>query len=189
MLLLVEEAITSFRGRLTALREQLADIESEMLLHTRPGQVAALAAVRQELVGLRRAVAPYALAVAASEEVLLARDGLDTDRRPVLRAHCRAVAGIERAIAGLLDSTAHALDLYRSLVSTRQNALINRLTILSALFLPLNFITGFFGMNFAALVDNVASTWAFWCFGLALPALTVACVAVVLRRAAAPVDS
>jgi magnesium transporter len=43
------------------------------------------------------------------------------------------------------------MEVQLALVERSQNQVIQRLTILSTVFLPLNFLTGFFGMNFAHL--------------------------------------
>ncbi len=50
----------------------------------------------------------------------------------------------------LRDLVAGALDAYLSVVSNRLNEVMKRLTVLAVLALPLNFLTGFFGMNFFA---------------------------------------
>ena len=49
------------------------------------------------------------------------------------------------------DLLSNALDAYLSTVSNNLNVVMKRLTIVSTIFLPLTFITGFFGMNFDAL--------------------------------------
>src|SRR5262249_32735496 len=59
-----------------------------------------------------------------------------------------------------------ALDAYLSNVSNRMNDVMKRLTILSALFLPLTFITGLFGMNL-----RTSPPWddsLFWVFLVAM---------------------
>ena len=54
------------------------------------------------------------------------------------------------------------MDVYLSTVSNRLNVVMERLTIVATIFLPLTLLTGFFGMNFGWLVRHIQSPWAFW---------------------------
>jgi magnesium transporter len=51
-------------------------------------------------------------------------------------------------IDNLRDLASSVMDSYHSVVNNRMNNVMKTLTILTALFMPLTFLTGFFGMNF-----------------------------------------
>jgi magnesium transporter len=65
-------------------------------------------------------------------------------------------------VDSLRDVLSSAMDIYLSTVSNRLNLRITRLTVFATLFLPLTFLTGFFGMNFGALVGHITAGWQFW---------------------------
>jgi magnesium transporter len=58
---------------------------------------------------------------------------------------------LNESIEANRDLLGNALDAYLSAVSNRTNEIMKYLTLLSAVFLPLAFIVGFFGQNFANL--------------------------------------
>jgi magnesium transporter len=53
----------------------------------------------------------------------------------------------------LRDLLTGAMDVYLSTVSNRLNVTMKTLTVIASLFLPLTFLTGFYGMNFAYLTQ------------------------------------
>ena len=60
------------------------------------------------------------------------------------------------------------MDTHLSTVSNRLNVVMKQLTVIATIFLPLTFLTGFFGQNFAVLVRNIMPTWTFWVFGIGI---------------------
>jgi len=58
-------------------------------------------------------------------------------------------------VDGLRDLLSSAMDVYLSTVSNRLNQTMKTLTVIASLFLPLSFLTGFFGMNFALLTGTL----------------------------------
>ena len=75
-------------------------------------------------------------------------------------------------VDSLRDLLASAMDVYLSTVSNRLNLRITRLTVFATLFLPLTFVTGFFGMNFAWLVGHIVPAWTFWILAVGVMAAT-----------------
>jgi len=66
-------------------------------------------------------------------------------------------------VDSLRDLLSSAMDVYLSTVSNRLNQTMKTLTAIASLFLPLSFLTGFYGMNFAYLVTVLETPQiAFW---------------------------
>ncbi len=67
----------------------------------------------------------------------------------------------------LRDLLTGAMDVYLSTVSNRLNETTKALTVIASLFLPLSFLTGFFGMNFSYLVNVLESPYSAFAVGVA----------------------
>ena len=74
---------------------------------------------------------------------------------------------------------AETLNLYLGIVSHRTNKVVNRLTALSAVFLPLTFLCGVYGMNFEHLPEF---KWQFGYLYFWIVALTIASTLVGLMK-------
>ena len=70
-----------------------------------------------------------------------------------------------------------------TVIDLRLNEMSYWLTVVATIFLPLTFVTGFFGMNFEWMVGEVDTALAFWVLGVGtiLAAALVAWRAVVRR--------
>lgn len=76
------------------------------------------------------------------------------------------VLGQRDALAVVLQANMAVLSLQQNEIGVRQNDAVKQLTVIATIFLPLSFITGFFGMNFGWLVTHITSFWVFVVFGI-----------------------
>src|SRR6266849_3315241 len=89
-------------------------------------------------------------------------------------------------ISDLVDSyrdlMSGVLDTHLSTVSNRLNVVMKQLTIIATIFLPLSFLTGFFGQNFAWMVTRITSLPVFLGAGIGLEVGVVVALVVAFRR-------
>ena len=92
------------------------------------------------------------------------REQLRLRSRDVLEHIERVLTHVRR----LESSAENAVQMHFSAQSNRTNEIMRTLTVLTAIFLPLNLVTGFFGMNFEGLplIHSAKGFW--WTFGFML---------------------
>ena len=61
-------------------------------------------------------------------------------------------------LATILEANMAVITVEQTRVSVRQSATMERLTVLATVFLPLTFVTGFFGQNFGWLPGTSAAS-------------------------------
>jgi Mg2+ and Co2+ transporter CorA len=105
------------------------------------------------------------------------RDLLHVRSRDVLEHIERVVHHVRR----LEQSAETAVQMHFSVQGSRTNDIMRTLTVLTAIFLPLNLITGFFGMNFDALPLIHRSTGLWWALGT-MVSVAIALVVVFWRK-------
>jgi magnesium transporter len=96
--------------------------------------------------------------------VLRERELLRVRARDVLEHIERVLTHVRR----LEVSAENAVQMHFSAQSNRTNEIMRTLTVLTAIFLPLNLVTGFFGMNFEGLPLIHSMTGFWWTFGFML---------------------
>src|SRR5262249_14883117 len=90
-----------------------------------------------------------------------------------LKDYADRVDDIERRLHGRYQRGMGLLQNYATAIAQRQSDQINRLTLVSIIFLPITFLTGFFGMNFGWMIKTIGSPSAFLLLGLMLPAASI----------------
>src|SRR5271169_6506859 len=66
----------------------------------------------------------------------------------------------------ILEANMAVISVEQNKISVRQNSTVEQLTILATVFLPLTFVTGFFGQNFGWLVGHISGGAAFAAYGI-----------------------
>jgi magnesium transporter len=164
----VFDALTdSFFPLLSEMDDEIDDLETQVLAGPTGEQLQKLFAMKRELVAMRKVVTPQRDLFARSIDEIADLPGLVLDERDYFRDVYDHLIRISDLIDSYRDLLSNTTDLYLSTVSNRQNEVMKQLAIVGTIFLPLSFITGFFGMNFGWLVTKgITATWTFFVLGL-----------------------
>jgi magnesium transporter len=164
----VFDALTdSFFPLLARMDDEIDELEVAVLAGPNDEQLQRLFAMKRALVVMRKVVTPQRDLFARSIDQLADLPGLQLDERDYFRDVYDHLIRISDLIDSYRDLMSSTTDLYLSTVSNRQNEVMKQLAIVGTIFLPLSFITGFFGMNFGWLVTKgITSTWTFFVLGL-----------------------
>jgi len=76
------------------------------------------------------------------------------------------MVGQREALASVLHANMTVISLKQTELGVRQNQAMKTLTVIATIFLPLAFLTGFFGMNFNWMTEHLDSVWDFLGFGI-----------------------
>lgn len=160
------------------LDEACDEIENEALDHASAELRERLGDIRRQVILFRRHIAPQRDAL---ERLLYAELSLFSPRehRRLSEAHERLTRVIEDTDA-LRERLGVVRDEVQNALSERLNRNLYMLSLVSAVFLPLGFLTGLFGINVGGM-PGVDQPLAFWivCAGLAATGVVVL---LVLRR-------
>ncbi len=178
------DALTdSFFPILSSMDEEIDAIEDQIVLQPTDEQLQAIFRLKRDLIGLRRVVTPQRDLFARAIDDITTLPGLEPSKRDYFRDVYDHLIRISDQIDSYRDLLTSAMDVYLSTVSNRLNAVMKQLTIIATIFLPLTFVTGFFGQNFAWLVRHVDTFGAFLAFGIGGVLLPLALLVGWFRRA------
>jgi magnesium transporter len=139
---------------LDRIASEVEELEDGILTLPKREDLQRIFALKHHLVAMRKVLSPQRDVIG-----LLAKSGDPriTDRTALyLRDVYDHLVRITESIEANRDLLGNALDAYLSAVGQRTNEIMKYLTIMSAVFLPLAFVVGFFGQNFENLpgLDN-----------------------------------
>ncbi|NLF02615.1 MAG: magnesium/cobalt transporter CorA [Anaerolineales bacterium] len=181
---LADEVVADYMPTVETIDDAIDRIEDQVFDDPAPVLLERIFTVKRALLQLRRIIAPQRevlnklgrgdFAVILAEDRVFFRDVYD---------HLVRLFDIAESLRDLVSS---ALDTYLSVVNNRMNGVMKTLTVITTLFMPITFLTGFFGMNFlqpTAPLQEWTSRPAFL-FVLLLVALVPAGMYLWMRRRA-----
>jgi magnesium transporter len=173
----------SFFPLLSDIDDEIDQLEADVLANPTDRELGRLFWLKRQLIAMRKVITPQRDVFARSVDQIAELPGFELDERDYFRDVYDHLIRISDLIDSYRDLLSGATDLYLSTVSNRQNDVMKQLTVIATIFLPLSFITGFFGQNFSYLVTHlITGSWTFWVVGVGSMVVTIIGLLLYFRR-------
>jgi magnesium transporter len=174
--------VDSFFPVLTEFDERIDEIEDAIAAEPTDEQLQEMFAMKRRLVGLRKAITPQRDAFGKVATDASALPGMGPEAERYFRDVYDHLIRLSEIIDSYRDLMTGAMDVYLSTVSNRLNVVMERLTVIATIFLPLTFITGFFGQNFGWMVRHVGGWPEFVALGVGLQLAALAVLLAFFKK-------
>jgi Mg2+ and Co2+ transporter CorA len=183
LFLVLDVLISSFRSQLLALDDRMGEVQLSML-------GGASSAMHDELIQILGILTDgiqelgwYSLELEEVAEKIDRLPGISSSLRQRFDRHVRLISHLKQNGAEVRAEARDALGHYSEIVAGRQARVISSLTIVATIFLPLSFLTGYFGMNFRVLTSHAENTlWQYLVFGVLLLVASAALSLLLIHR-------
>lgn len=178
----VDTLIDGYFPVLADLDDRIDELEDAILQRPTDQQLGQLFDMKRSLIALRKVVTPQRDMLASALSGTGVLPGMTPDAERYFRNLYDHLIRISDLLDSYRDLMSGVLDTHLSTVSNRLNVVMKQLTIIATIFLPLGFLTGFFGQNFAWMVDRLNSLPVFLGVGIVLPIVVAVALVVAFRR-------
>ena len=148
----------SYFPLLASMDEELDMLEDEILDTPSAEQLKHINSLKHELTTMRRVVTPQRDIFARNIDELHELDGLEGDHPEYFRDIYDHLIRVSDLVDSYRDLASGTTDLYLSTVANKQGEVGKQLAIIATIFLPLSFLTGFFGQNFSYLTGKLQNS-------------------------------
>jgi magnesium transporter len=178
----VDGLVDSFFPILAAFDNRIDELEDQIFARASDAQLQEIFRMKRLLVGMRKAVSPQRDTFASLMGRIAELPGLGDEDERYFRDVYDHLIRISDLIDSYRDLLTGAMDVYLSTVSNRLNSVMKQLTVIATIFLPLTFITGFFGQNFGWMVNHIGGVPAFLVLGIGSEIAIIVALLTLFRR-------
>ncbi len=181
--LVVDALVDSFFPCMAAFDVRIDSLETAIFSNPTDDELQEVFTMKRQLVALRQMVTPQRDSFAALVAGRFDLPGLDDENSRYFRDVYDHMIRLSDELDTYRDLLTGAMDVYLSTVSNKLNVVMKQLGVIATIFLPISFLTGFFGQNFAFLTGTIqAPTWSFFVLGIGLDVASVTAFMLYFRK-------
>jgi magnesium transporter len=179
---IVDGLVDSFFPILADFDDRIDELEDGIFRKADDQQLQEIFQMKRLLVGIRKAITPQRDTFARVMGGIAELPGFDAEDERYFRDVYDHLIRISDLVDSYRDLLTGAMDVYLSTVSNRLNAVMKQLTIIATIFLPLSWLTGFFGQNFGFEVGHIGSWESFVGLGIGTELLGLVALLIYFKR-------
>ena len=175
---LLDAVIDNYFIILEKIGETVEETEDKLIANPMPKTLQAIHDMKRELIFLRRSVWPLREVISGLQrgESKLIHKSTQIYVRDMYDHTIQVIDTIET----FRDMISGMLDIYMSSVSNKMNEVMKVLTIFAAIFIPLTFVVGIYGMNFDPRASPFNMPELGWQYGYPMVCVVMISVAVIM---------
>jgi len=179
---IIDALVDSFFPILADFDDRIDELENQTFLNAGDQQLQEIFRMKRLLVGMRKAITPQRDMFATLMGGVAELPGMTEEDERYFRDVYDHLIRISDLIDTYRDLLTSSMDVYLSTVSNRLNSVMKQLAVVATIFLPLTFITGFFGQNFGWMVGRIQSGWTFFALGIGIELAAVAALFTLFKK-------
>lgn len=176
---IVDSIVDHFFVVLEKLGEVTETIEEELMDKPGPNTLEVVHQLKRQMIVLRKSIWPLREVIDTMERRESAI--IQQETRTYIRDAYNHTVQVMDTIEGLRDMVGGMLDTYLSSVSNKMNEVMKTLTIIASIFIPITFIAGLYGTNFA-YVPELEWEWSYFVMIGGMIVVVIAMVAGFKRK-------
>jgi magnesium transporter len=180
---IVSALVDSFFPVLSKFDDRIDALEDDILKAPTEQQLGELFDMKRMLMDMRKVIAPQRDMMASINSGVAEVPGMTDEASRYFRDLYDHLIRLADLVDNYRDLLSSVMDTHLSTVSNRLNVVMKQLTIIATIFLPLSFLTGFFGQNFAYMVRVwLSPTWSFFVLGIGFELAAALVLVWIFRR-------
>src|SRR5580704_8600969 len=162
--LIMDTLIDSFFPVLSVFDDSIDELEDAILTNPPEEQLGTLFGMKRQIMTIRKVITPQRDMIASLNAGMVEIPGMTDQASAYFRNLYDHLIRISDLVDGYRDLIGGAMDTHLSMVSNRLNVVMKQLAVIATVFLPLGFLTGFFGQNFAWLTTHLQIGFGYFLF-------------------------
>jgi magnesium transporter len=181
--LIMDSLIDSFFPVLSDFDDSIDGLEGAILKNPTEQQLGTLFDMKRQIMAIRKVITPQRDMISSLNGGMVAIPGMTDQSSAYFRNLYDHLIRISDMVDGYRDLIGGAMDTHLSMVSNRLNVVMKQLAIIATIFMPLGYLTGFFGQNFAWLTGHLQSNFPYFIFlGIGSELVAIVLLMILFKR-------